>query len=74
MTDPVWGNRFNWCVLAAGFLAASEGRINDSRYVQKLTYELFEDGAFRDRVPSSLCPSSPTSLTDHPSGLSDPES
>jgi hypothetical protein len=49
---PVWGNRFNWCALAAGFLAAAEGRIEDSRYVQKLAYELFETGAFRDRVPS----------------------
>ncbi len=48
----VWENRFNWCALAAGFLAASEGRIDDSRYVRELAYELFETGAFRDRVPS----------------------
>jgi hypothetical protein len=50
--DPVWSNRFNWCALAAGFIAASEGRIDDSRYVQKLAYEFYESGAFRDRTGS----------------------
>jgi hypothetical protein len=52
MSDPVWGNRFHWCSLAAGFLAAIEGRLYDSRYVRQLAYEFFETGAFQDRVPS----------------------
>ncbi len=47
---PVWGNRFHWCVLAAGFLADAEGRLGDSPYVQRLAYEMYESGAFRDRV------------------------
>ncbi len=46
----MFGNRFNWCVLAAAFLAQAEGRLGDSRYVQKLAYEFYESGAFRDRV------------------------
>ena len=50
--DPVWSNRFHWCALAAGFLAAAEGRIDDSRYVQKLAYELFEAGAFAEHAAS----------------------
>ena len=37
-------------MLAAGFLASAEGRLGDSRYVQKLAYEMYEAGAFRDRV------------------------
>ena len=50
MTDSFHTNRFHWCALAAGFMTAAEGRISDSRYVRELTYELFEDGAFHDRV------------------------
>jgi hypothetical protein len=50
MTDDFWNNRWHWCVLAAGFLAASEGRLDDSLYVKELAYFFFEDGAFRDRV------------------------
>ena len=34
-------------VVFRGFLAASEGRLVDSRYVQQLAYELYERGAFR---------------------------
>lgn len=50
--DPhdFWGNRFHWCALAAGFLAASEGRLDDSLYVRELAYSFYEEGAFHDRV------------------------
>lgn len=50
MDDEFWSNRFHWCALAAGFIATAEGRIGDSLYVRKLTYSMFEEGAFRDRV------------------------
>ncbi len=52
MTEPFWNNRFHWCALAAGFLAASEGRLDDSLYVKDLAYGFYESGAFRDRVPA----------------------
>ena len=74
MTDPVWSNRFHWCTLAAGFLAAAvEGRLDDSQYVQRLTYEFFETGAFQDRVSPSASStlSSSRSPLDQPTGLSD---
>ncbi len=48
--DEFWSNRFHWRALAAGFLAASEGRLDDSAYVRKLAYEFFDTGAFRDRI------------------------
>lgn len=51
MTEPFWDNRFHWCALAAGFLAATEGRLDDSHYVKDLAYGFYESGAFRDRVP-----------------------
>jgi hypothetical protein len=51
VTDDFWENRFHWCALAAGFLAAAEGRLNDDEYVKKLAYEFYETGAFRDRTP-----------------------
>ena len=73
MTDPVWSNRFNWCALAAGFLAHAEGRIDDSRYVQTLACELFETGAFRDRIASLAASASPVPPV-RPAGLSDPVS
>jgi hypothetical protein len=44
-----WSNRFHWCALAAGFLAASEGRLDDSSYVCGLAYDMFNSGAFSDR-------------------------
>jgi hypothetical protein len=47
--DDFWSNRFHHCALAAGFLAASEGRLDDSRYVQQLAYSLYEQRAFRGR-------------------------
>jgi hypothetical protein len=49
MSDPddFWSNRFHACALAAGFIATSEGRLADRRYVQSLCYDLFEGGAFR---------------------------
>lgn len=59
--DPVWGNRFHWCVLAAAFLASAEGRLGDSRYVQKLAYEMYETGAFRDRIVTRASEASSTS-------------
>ena len=46
--EEFWSNRFHRCALAAGFLAASEGRLSESRYVQQLAYELYERGAFRE--------------------------
>jgi hypothetical protein len=49
-TDPFWSNRFHYCALTAGFIAASEGRLDDALYVRELAYALFEEGAFRDRV------------------------
>ncbi len=51
--DPFSHDRFHWCALAAGFIAAAEGRLDDSRYVQRVAYEFYESGAFRDRVPPS---------------------
>jgi hypothetical protein len=50
--DPqdFWDNRFHWCALAAGFIAASEGRLDDALYVRELAYSFYEEGAFRDRA------------------------
>jgi hypothetical protein len=45
-----WSDRFHYCALAAGFIAASEDRLHDSRYVRELAYSLYEEGAFRDRL------------------------
>jgi hypothetical protein len=50
VTDDFWSNRFHWCALAAGFIAAAEERLDDSAYLRELAYSLYEDGAFRDRV------------------------
>lgn len=50
MTADIFNDRFHWCALAAGFLATSEGRLDDSAYVKQLAYEFYEEGAFRDRV------------------------
>jgi hypothetical protein len=44
--EEFWSNRFHFCALAAGFLAAKEGRLDDSRYVQRLAYDLYERGEF----------------------------
>ncbi len=73
MTDDFWENRFHWCALAAGFLAAAEGRQNDDEYIKKLAYEFYETGAFRDRVPlhefsEEASPSSPFVCPDDLSG------
>jgi hypothetical protein len=54
MTDDFWNDRFHWCALAAGFLAASEGRLWDSEYVRNLAYQWYEEGAFANRVPTEL--------------------
>ena len=48
--EDVWRNSFHWCALAAGFLAVSEGRLADARYVRDLTYAWYEEGAFKDRA------------------------
>ena len=53
--DPFRSNRFHWCALAVGFIAARERRLEDALYVRSLAYSLFEEGAFRDRV--QLAPS-----------------
>ncbi len=49
-SDPFWQDRFHCCALAAGFIAASEGRLADALYVRELAYSLYEEGAFHDRV------------------------
>ena len=62
-TDPFWSDRFHRCALAAGFLAVSEGRLADREYVKRLTYTLYESGAFGDGCQSgstgTLAPSDP---------------
>jgi hypothetical protein len=50
MAHTIFNDRFHWCALAAGFIAASEDRLHDTLYVKELTYEFYEEGAFRDRV------------------------
>jgi hypothetical protein len=45
-----WTTRFHWCALAAGFIAASEDRLDDALYVRELAYSLYEEGAFRDHA------------------------
>lgn len=52
MTDSIFTDRFHWCALAAGFFAAIEGRLEDSEYVRRLTYQWYEEGAFADRAPT----------------------
>jgi hypothetical protein len=59
MTDDFWSDRFHWCALAAGFMAASEGRLDDSAYVKRLAYELFEDGAFAKEAKARKSASQP---------------
>lgn len=49
-SEAFWDNRFHRCVLAAGFIAVAEGRLDDSLYVRELAYSFYEEGAFRDRV------------------------
>lgn len=48
--DEFWSNRFHACALAAGFIAAAEGRLDDSRYVRDLAYGMYEDGAFTSGI------------------------
>jgi hypothetical protein len=38
--DPnnFWSDRFHCCALAAGFIADSEGRLDDALYVRDLAY------------------------------------
>lgn len=49
-SQDFWDNRFHFCALAAGFIAASGGRLDDSLYVRELAYSFYEEGAFRNRV------------------------
>lgn len=37
MSDP-----FHWCALAAGSIAKDDGKIDDSEYVKKLAYAMYE--------------------------------
>jgi hypothetical protein len=53
MTDDFWRDRFHHCALAAGFIAAAEGRLGDSRYVRDLAYRMYEDGAFASQAARS---------------------
>jgi hypothetical protein len=47
--DPeFWRDRFHLCALYAGKLAHAQGKLEDSEYVRRLTYRLYEEGAFRD--------------------------
>lgn len=50
MSDTIFNDRFHFCALAAGFIAASEDRLDDALYVRELAYGLFKDGAFQDRA------------------------
>jgi hypothetical protein len=52
MTDDFWSDRFHWCALAAGFLAASEGRLTDSAYVKRFADEFYNEGAFMAEAKS----------------------
>ena len=38
MNDDFWQDRFHYCALAAGFIAASEGQLDDALYVRELAY------------------------------------
>ena len=58
MIDDIFDNRFHWCALAAGFLAANEGRLHEREYVRELAYRWYEAGAFADRLTGS--PDGPT--------------
>jgi hypothetical protein len=50
MTDQFWNDRFHWCALAVGFLAASEGWLHDSDRMKREVYAMYESGAFKDRA------------------------
>lgn len=46
MSDDLFCDRFHWCALAAGVIAAAEGRLDDSPHVKRLAYQMYEAGAF----------------------------
>jgi hypothetical protein len=50
MTDDIWSDRFDWCVLAAGFMAVCEGLLDDSAYVKRLAYQWYEEGTFMEEA------------------------
>lgn len=52
--DPFWSDRFHCCALAAGFIAAIEGRLDDAVYVRELAYCMYEEGAFRQQTERAL--------------------
>ncbi|HEV3005852.1 MAG TPA: hypothetical protein VGX78_15405 [Pirellulales bacterium] len=54
MSDDFWSDRFHYCALAAGYIAASEGRLDDSEYVRRLAYELYERRPFRPALPGQV--------------------
>lgn len=33
---------FHWCALCAGAIAKEQGKLDDSEYVKKLSYEIYE--------------------------------
>jgi hypothetical protein len=47
MTDDIFTDRFHWCALAAGFLAAAESHLHDSEFVRRVAYRWYEEGAFK---------------------------
>lgn len=57
--DAFWADRFHWCTLAAGFIAASEGRLQDSDYVRQLAYQGFQEGSFAEEARGRKVASKP---------------
>jgi hypothetical protein len=41
---------FHKCALQAGVIALVEGRMNDSEYVRKMTYEFYEEDLARENA------------------------
>lgn len=56
MTDDFWKDRFHYCALAAGIVAKTEGRLDDSEYVRQLAYRLYEEGAFKEAAQAHKNP------------------
>jgi hypothetical protein len=56
--DDIIDQLFHRCALAAGFVAAGEGRLHDSEYVRRLAYGMYEDALAekngRPRHPGSM--------------------
>lgn len=66
MNDDIFNDRWHWCVLAAGFQAYCEGRLENSAYVKELAYRSYERGDFRGRVkPRGSTVSCPPRCSQH---------